>query len=620
MTTKKLAWAASLAAAFLSIGLTACTPDTDIVPSSKAPPTAAEAAEFAAAAESTLMDLATRAERAAWVRSNYITDDTQAIAAEANGLLTAAAVDLAGKAARYDDLALDDDVRRKLNRLKLAMTLPAPPDPAKIADLARISGSLESTYGTGSYCLSRSDYGGTASDQDCLDLTGMTQIMASSRDPELLRELWTGWRTVSPTMRAEFQRLVDLGNEGAQTLGYDDLGSLWRSGYDMPADDFAAEMDRLWGQVKPLYDALHCHVRDGLAAHYGEALVPEGQPIPAHLLGNMWAQTWGNVYDLVAPADADPGYDLTERIVASGMTEIDMVLSAEGFFTSMGFDPLPDGFWRRSLFTKPRDRDVVCHASAWNLDQVDDLRIKMCIQPSAEDFVTIHHELGHNIYQRAYNQQPFMYRNGANDGFHEAIGDTIALSVTPVYLKTIGLIDDIPDESSDLGLLLSQALDKIAFLPFGLLVDRWRWQVFSGETPPQQYNQAWWELRRQYQGVAAPVYRSEADFDPGAKYHVPANVPYTRYFLAGILQFQFHRSLCEIAGFEGSLHRCSVYGNRQAGKRLNEMLAMGASRPWPEALEALTGSREIDAGAIIDYFAPLMDWLDEQNQGRNCGW
>ncbi len=574
-------------------------------------PTVAEAIAFADSAEAVLLDLAVRAERAAWIQSTYITEDTELLAAQELEKYIAASVALATQAARYNDLDLPDDVRRKLTLLRLSQTMPAPADPAKTAELTRIAARMESTYGRGRYCRP---------DGECFDLQQLSDTLALSRDPASLLEAWVGWRSISVPMRQDYQRFVELVNEGARGLGFADAGTMWRSAYDMPPDEFAAEVDRLWGQVKPLYDALHCHVRAKLGEHYGFDLVPQNGPIPAHLLGNMWAQAWGNIYDLVAPPASDPGYDLTEVLQAKQLDAKEMVRYGERFFTSLGFEPLPETFWTRSLFTKPADRDVVCHASAWNVDEVEDLRIKMCIQPTAEDFQTIHHELGHNFYQRAYNTQPYLYRSGANDGFHEAVGDAIALSVTPSYLVQVGLIDREPDPSSDLGLLMRDALEKVAFLPFGLLVDQWRWKVFSGEVGPEEYNRAWWELREKYQGVAAPVARTEEHFDPGAKYHVPANVPYTRYFLAHILQFQFHRALCQAAGYTGPLNRCSIYGNREAGERLQAMLALGQSRPWPDALEALTGQREMDATAILDYFAPLKAWLDEQNRGRTCGW
>ena len=388
----------------------------------------------------------------------------------------------------------------------------------------------------------------------------------------------------------------------------------------MPPDDLTVELERLWGQVRPLYESLHCLVRAKLADEYGSAVVPPDEPIPAHLLGNMWSQSWTNIYDVVGPARSDPGYDLTQLLESNRVDELEMVRFGERFFSSLGFDPLPATFWERSLFVQPVDRDVVCHASAWDLDAESDVRIKMCIEVNDEDFVTIHHELGHNYYQRAYQHQSALHRTSANDGFHEGIGDTIALSITPEYLAEVGLLRRVPPPDRDLGLLLRLALDKVAFLPFGLMVDQWRWKVFSGEIGPEEYNQGWWDLRTEYQGIRPPVPRSEADFDPGAKYHIPANTSYTRYFLAHILQFQFHRALCEVAGIEGPLHRCSIFGSLEAGERLNTMLEMGASRPWPDALEVVTGQREMDATAILDYFAPLQVWLDEQNAGRSCGW
>jgi peptidyl-dipeptidase A len=394
---------------------------------------------------------------------------------------------------------------------------------------------------------------------------------------------------------------------------------MWRSKYDMPPEAFAKELDRLWEQLRPLYLSLHAYVRSQLREKYGP-VVPEKGPIPAHLLGNLWQQDWSNVYPLVAPADATEAFSLTERLRAKKVDPLEMVRIGERFFTSLGFEPLPKTFWERSLFVKPRDREVVCHASAWNVDNVDDLRIKMCIDVTDDDFTTIHHELGHNFYQRAYNRLPMLFRESANDGFHEAVGDTLALSVTPEYLVKIGLLDKAPSAAGDTGLLLRAALERLAFLPFGLLVDQWRWQVFDGTIGPGDYNRTWWDMKLKYQGVAPIGPRGEELFDPGAKYHVPANTPYTRYFLAGILQFQFHRALAKTAGCSTPLHRCSIYGSREAGQKLKAMLEMGASRPWPDALEALTGQREMDASAMVEYFAPLKTWLDEQNRGKALGW
>jgi len=575
------------------------------------PPALAEAKAFVEEAEARILKLGEAANRAGWVQSTYITQDTEILAAKANEELINAGVEYAKKATRYDRLKLPPDLARKMRLLKLGLTLAAPANPKESEELTRIAASLESAYGKGKYC--------PEGKEKCLDIGEITKIMAESRDPNELLDVWQGWHTVSPPMRPEYERFVALANKGARELGFADTGAMWRSKYDLPPGDFTKEVDRLWEQVKPLYLSLHTYVRGRLREKYGDA-VPERGPIPAHLLGNIWAQDWSNVYDLVAPKEADPGYDLTQILKAKKIDEKEMVRYGERFFVSLGFDPLPKTFWERSLFTKPRDRDVVCHASAWDVDNVADLRIKMCIDITAEDFTTIHHELGHKIYQRAYNTRPVLFRDSANDGFHEAVGDTIALSITPEYLVEVGLLEKAPDPSKDIGLLLSSALDKVAFLPFGLLIDQWRWKVFSGEVTPGNYNQAWWELRRKYQGVAPQEPRGESFFDPGAKYHVPANVPYTRYFLARILQFQFHRALASTAGCAGPLHRCSIYADKEAGKKLDAMLRLGISRPWPDALEALSGQRQMDATAILDYFAPLQKWLDEQNKGTPAGW
>ena len=577
----------------------------------KAGASAEDAAAFVKGAEATLLKLWIDQERAHWVKATYITHDTEILAAQADEAVMKFVAEAAAEATRFDGVALAPDVARKLHLLKIATMLPAPRDADKRAELARTATFLSSTYGKGEYCSEKRK-------GECLKLDDMYGILAKSRDYDELLDLWQGWRKVALPMRDKFARYVDLANEGARGLGFKDLGELWRSGYDMDPGDFQAETDRLWGQVKPLYDELHCYARAKLAEAYGADKVPAEGAIPAHLLGNMWAQDWGNLFDLLAPEAANPAFDLDKALAARGTDPRGMTKFAENFFASLGLPALPETFWERSMFTRPKDREVVCHASAWDVDYVDDLRIKMCIRINEQDFVVIHHELGHNYYQRAYAEQPTLFRNSANDGFHEALGDTIALSVTPSYLKQVKLLDELPPDN--LNPLMKRALDKVSFLPFGLLIDRWRWDVFSGKTAPEAYNTAWWELRRKYQGVAPPLARSEADFDPGAKYHIPANVPYTRYFLATIMQFQFHRALCRVAGHEGPLHTCSIYGNKAAGERLNEMRALGLSAPWPDALEALSGERQMDATAILDYFAPLYEWLKAENKGRSCGW
>jgi len=570
---------------------------------------------FVAQAEKELADHSTLAQRAQWINLTYITEDTDAIAAEFGARGTQLSVRLAKGAAKFDGVkGLRFDVRRKLNFLKQGIVLPAPDKPGAAEELNVIATRLQSEYGKGKGTLDGTPINGS----------DIEEAMGTVHDAEKLKEMWTSWHdNVGAPTRDDYARLVAIANEGAKELGYTDVGAMWRSGYDMPPDEFEHEMDRLWMQVKPLYDQLHCYVRTKLEERYGAKVQAATGPIRADLLGNMWAQEWGNVYDLVAPKGVgEVGYDLTTLLVTKGYDSIKMVKAGEGFYTSLGFPVLPATFWERSQFTKPRDREVVCHASAWDIDNLQDLRIKMCIKVNADDFVTIHHELGHNYYQRAYNQQPFLFLNGAHDGFHEAIGDFIALSITPEYLVQIGLLDasKVPNADKDIGLLLRQALDKVAFLPFGLLMDKWRWGVFSGATRPAEYQKEWTALRLRYQGIVPPAERPATAFDPGAKYHIAGTTPYARYFLARILQFQFYKAAAEQAGWKGPLHRCSFYGNKEVGERLNKMLAMGASKPWPDALEAFTGSRKMDGSAMIAYFQPLMAWLQEQNKGHPCGW
>ncbi|BBC72435.1 peptidyl-dipeptidase [Altererythrobacter sp. B11] len=580
------------------------------------PMTPQGAADFVAAAEKDLFDYSVDASRIAWVNATYITPDTDALAAQSGAVGTEKAVRYALQAARYARVkGLDPDVARKLDILRNGIVLPAPTTPGAAAELNTIATDLQSQYGKGKGTLDGKAISGSDIEAEMGNL---------DHTPAEYAEMWKSWHdNVGAPMKDDYARLVTIANEGAKELGFADAGAMWRSNYDMDPDQFAATTERLWEEMKPLYLALHTYVRTRLNEKYGDAVQPASGPIRADLLGNMWAQEWGNIYPLVAPPGAgDLGYDIGDLLKAQGKQPLDMVKTGEGFYSSLGFEKLPETFWERSLFVKPADREVVCHASAWDVDNKDDIRIKMCIKVNADDFVTIHHELGHNYYQRAYKEQPYLYLNGANDGFHEAIGDFIALSITPEYLVQIGLLDrsQVPSADKDIGLLLRQAMDKVAFLPFGLLVDKWRWGVFDGSISPAQYNTAWVDLKREYQGIVPPVERPADAFDPGAKYHIPGNTPYMRYFLARILQFQFYKAACEQAGWKGPLHRCSFYGNKQVGEKLNAMLEMGASKPWPEALEVFTGSRELSAKPMLDYFAPLKKWLDEQNKGKPSGW
>ncbi|MHA6767210.1 M2 family metallopeptidase [Sphingobium ummariense] len=578
-------------------------------------PTAAQAEAFLGEAERAMFDHSLIAGRAEWINATYITDDTDAMSAYFGSIRTKMNVDYALEAAKFMAApALSEETKRRLTLLRTALTLPAPTTQGAAEELNAFSTRLQSAYGKGRGTLRGQPINGSDIEAE----------MGTDRNPEELKEMWVSWHdNVGAPMRGDYAKLVSIANAGAKELGFADTGAMWRSKYDMTPQQFAALTDKIWNEVKPLYEELHCYTRTKLNEKYGDSVQPKTGPIRADLLGNMWAQEWGNIYDIVAPQGAgDLGYDIGDLLQAKGYDPIRMVKAGEGFYSSLGFAPLPQSFWDRSQIVKPRDREVICHASAWDLDNKNDIRIKMCTKVNGDDFVTIHHELGHNYYQRAYQNHGYLYLDGANDGFHEAIGDFVALSITPDYLVKIGLLDPakVPGPEKDIGLLLRQAMDKVAFLPFGLLIDKWRWGVFDGSIPESRYEQAWTDLRRQYQGIVPPVSRDETKFDAGAKYHIPGNTPYARYFLARVLQFQFYEAACRQAGWTGPLHRCSFYGNKAVGAKLDAMLEMGASKPWPDALQAFTGSREMSGRALTAYFAPLQKWLEQQNKGKSCGW
>jgi len=600
-------------------------------------PTVAEAQAFVDRANAELLKLSTDASHAEWMVETDINQDTEATGALVNEQVTARTLALTAESHRFDKLDLPAALRRQIKLLQVNAPA-APADPKLLAEQSTLAAQLTGMYGKGKFCVE---------EKKCLGIDDLSSILAKSRDPEELTKVWVGWHSIGAPMRTKYARFVDLQNIGAKELGYHDTGELWRAGYDMSPAEFSTELEHAWTQLEPLYRELHTYVRARLIQKYGKAAGRADGLIPAQLLGNMWAQEWGNIYDLVSPTDpklaqfkpidleaalkkqiagrdkaAAPSFtaalDATSDAghAAHLAAAVDMVHYGENFFTSLGFDPLPKTFWERSQFVHPRDRDVVCHASAWDLDSADDLRVKMCIEVNDDYFTTVHHELGHNFYQRAYNRQPFLFRNGANDGFHEAIGDSIALAITPAYLKQLGLAGDESPAEADIPLQLRTALDKVAFLPFALALDKWRWEVFSGEIKPADYNKAWWDLRAKYQGIVPPVERTEADFDAGAKNHIPTNVPYARYFLARIYQFQFYKAMCDASGYRGPLNRCSFYGSKAAGEKFAHMLEAGQSQPWQQTLKEMTGTDHLDAQPMLDYFAPLYAWLKQQNENN----
>ncbi len=603
--------------------------------------TPAEADKFVAELNADIRKMSPYWQAAAWLQQTYITDDSQLINSRANEEYLNWQSRRIEESKRFTGVeGMSSDTARAIMLLK-NVAAPAPSDPALQGELAKILTKMDANYGSGKWCRG---------DNDCLVLDDIEKIIDDpNQTPEARAAAWKGWQETARPIRKDYQRFVELVNQGAKEMGFADAGEVWRGGYDMTPAEFSAETERLWAQVKPLYNELHCFVRTKLNAKYGDAVVTKTGTIPSHLLGNMWAQQWSNIYPLLEPYKGVASLDVTAALKkqrealfnelrktektstpiefaevshkADVAMSVKMTKVAEDFYVSLGMPKLPESFWKKSMLTRPRDRDVVCHASAWDLNMEGDVRIKQCIEPNEDQLTTIHHELGHIYYDLMYNPLPPMFQGAAHDGFHEAIGDTITLSLTPAHLNKIGLVPpQKPDPKAVINSQMKWALDKIVFLPWGKLVDQWRWKVFSGEIKPDQYNAGWWKLREEYQGVSAPVPRTEEDFDPGAKYHIPGNTPYTRYFLSFILQFQFQKALCEASGHKGPLHECDVYGNKEAGAKYMAMLQAGASKPWPETLEKLTGGKQMDGSALIEYFTPLMGYLKEQNQGQSCGW
>ncbi|MEG3049863.1 MAG: M2 family metallopeptidase [Thermomonas sp.] len=634
-----------------SLGLASCKREPTPAPAAPGAPAAAPAGEtadqFVARVNDEFRKISAELNSAQWLSSTYINSDSEMLAAKANERWLTQLNAWIEQARRYEGQQLSPENARAIKLIKLMTAMPAPKDPAQLQELTQIATRMEGTYGSGKYCKGE----GTAA--TCRDIGQLSEVLATSRDYDAQLDAWQGWHTISQPMRKDYIRFAELVNTGAKEMGFADAGEMWRSGYDMSPVELAAESDRLWDQVKPLYEQLHCYARGKLEATYGaEKGQVAGGMLPAHLTGNLWQQDWGNLWDLMQPYPGAGSLDVNsalkkladdnlareldkpgdeeaseatrtfqaqraaELATAKAMTE-----RAQDFYVSLGMPKLPASYWEKSQFIKPLDREAQCHASAWDMNMSGDVRTKMCIKPSEEELTTIYHELGHIYYDLAYNKQPPVFQNGAHDGFHEAIGDTIVLAMTPKYLASVGLVG-VQQQSQEalVNAQMRMALAKVAFLPFGLMTDRWRWGVFDGSIKPDSYNKAWWELKAKYQGVAPATARGEDFFDPGAKYHVPANTPYTRYFLSHVLQFQFYKALCDASGYKGPLYECSFYGSKAAGDKYWAMLSKGASQPWPKSMKELTGSEKMDASAVLEYFAPLQGWLKQQNAGSACGW
>lgn len=530
-------------------------------------------------------------------------------------------IGLDAKNLRYEEYK-DADLARKIKKLaKLGYTALSEEHYMEITELIS---DLQAHYAKVKVC----DF----KDREKCDLAlepDLTNVLIKSRDPEELKYYWQQWYDKAGTeVRDKYKRYLELNKEAANLNGFSSGAESWLDEYD--DSTFEDQLEKIFAQIRPFYEQLHAYVRYKLRQHYGDAVVAEKAPLPMHLLGNMWGQTWGEVSELLVPYPDKKALDVTDEMVKQGYTEQSMFEQADEFFQSLNMTKMPALFWEKSILKKPDDgRDLVCHASAWDFYVADDVRIKQCTRITMDQFFTAHHEMGHIQYYLQYQHQPTVYREGANPGFHEAVGDVLSLSVSsPKHLIRVGLLKDyVYDEEAKINQLLATGLDKLAFLPFAYTLDKYRWALFRGETTADD-NCKFWEMREQYGGVEPPITRSNADFDAPAKYHVSADVEYLRYLVSFIVQFQFHKAACEKAGqyvagdAEKTLINCDIYGSAEAGNAIKSMLAMGASKPWPDAMEVLTGQRKMDAGALLEYFQPLQDWLVKTNKANAAfvGW
>ncbi|XP_048222837.1 angiotensin-converting enzyme-like protein Ace3 [Perognathus longimembris pacificus] len=508
----------------------------------------------------------------------------------------------------------DPVVKRMLSKLQDIDKAALPKD--ELLEYNKLLAYMETAYSMGQVCMSEGP---------CVTLeSDLEEIMATSRNEKELLWAWQGWHdTVGRQLRPLFGRYVQLSNKAANLNGYDDMGDLWRAKYE--SDTLEDDLEDLFEELKPLYLNLHAYVRRSLFHHYGPDMIDLRGPIPAHLLGNMWAQSWVKILDLVLPYPKKPPEDITKNMKGQHWKPEKMFQEADTFFTSLGLISVPNEFWKKSMLEKPTDgREVECHTSAWNFHKDNDFRIKKCTEVTIEDLLSIFHQMGHIQYFLQYQNHSILFRAGANPAFEEAVGLVIALSASShKYLLNRGLLSyQHQDPEEEINFMMGIALEKIAFIPFSYLVDVFRWRVFDGSIQEEFYNQEWWNLRLKLQGLCPPIPRSEEEFDPGAKFHIPANVPYIRYFLSLVLQFQFHEALCKASGHSGPLHRCNIFNSKVAGNILGNVLKLGSSKPWPLVLKKLTGKSKVSAEPLMTYFKPLLNWLVNENvqKGEVLGW
>ncbi|XP_041066850.1 angiotensin-converting enzyme 2 [Carcharodon carcharias] len=521
----------------------------------------------------------------------------------------------------------DKEIKKQLQMLQDKGSGVLPPNDLK--RLNHIQNEMAAIYGTGTVCY-------PSEPSQCMELEpGLTKLMANSKDYNERLWAWEGWRVnVGKRLRPLYEGYVELKNKAAKMNGYEDYGDYWRGNYETDDDeeyaysrkDLLRDVKSLFGEIKPLYRELHAYVRAKLGDTFGPEHISSTGCLPAHLLGDMWGRFWGNLYSWSIPYPHQEDIDVTPEMVKQGWNPKEMFQKADAFFQSLGLQAMNDNFWHYSMIEKPTDgRKVVCHPTAWDMGNGADFRIKMCTEVNMENFLTVHHEMGHIQYDMEYANQTYLFRDGANEGFHEGVGEIMSLSAaTPLYLKSLGLLPDsfIEKNETDINFLLKQALTIVGTLPFTLMMEEWRWKMFQGRIPKDQWMKMFWEMKREMVGVVEPLPHDETYCDPAALYHISNDYSFIRYYTRTFYQFQFHEALCRKAKHSGELHKCAITNSTKAGKALRDMLRLGKSQSWTRALQLVTGETKMNAAPLLKYFQPLYDWLKKNNaeNGRMIGW
>ncbi len=507
---------------------------------------------------------------------------------------------------------LDDVTARQLDKLLLG----AAENPGTIPDVVnkRVEAEARQSSILDGYTFCLQPKPGAAQGTGACARTGtanqIDDILRKSRDLGERQRVWIASKEIGRPLKPGLIELRDLRNQVAKEMGYSSYFALQVADYGMTVPEMMALLDSTLETTRPLFDQLHCWAKNTLATRYKKA---PPKMIPAHWIGNRWAQDWPG---LIEEASLDPLF--------KGSSPETIVKSAENFYVSLGFPRLPDSFWKKSdLYPVPAGsaRKKNSHASAWHIDHAADVRSLMSVEPDEQWFATAHHELGHIYYYISYSTPavPMLLREGANRAFHEAVGELakLASQQTP-YLIKVGVMPrgKEPDATA---WLLQSAMDSIVFMPFSAgTMSHFERDLYEGNLPPSDWQKKWWDYAGQYQGVEPPVSRNDdALCDACTKTHINDDAAqYYDYALASLIKFQLHDHICTTI-LKQDVRACDYSGNHEVGDFLRGILKLGATRDWRAVIQEATGE-PISPRAMMAFYQPLVDELSKRNAGKDC--